>query len=279
MIKFTPTPQLMGVLNITPDSFSDGGQLYRNGRPAVDRAIDRAATMIEAGTHWLDIGGESTRPGAQPPALDEELARVLPVIEALARRFATPISVDTSQPQVIRHAATAGAQMVNDVRALQRPGALQAAADSKLAVCLMHMQGEPDSMQQQPTYNSVVQQVWQFLEERIAAAQAAGIAPQRICIDPGFGFGKTLEHNLQLLHGLPALTALGYPLLVGFSRKSMLAHMTDRPLDQRQAGTTVLNTLALERGARIFRVHDLPAAADMLRIWYAMQNNRPADPK
>ncbi|MBC6428102.1 MAG: dihydropteroate synthase [Cellvibrionales bacterium] len=269
----------MGVLNITPDSFSDGGQLYRNGRPAVDRAIDRAATMIEAGTHWLDIGGESTRPGAQPPALDEELARVLPVIEALARRFATPISVDTSQPQVIRHAATAGAQMVNDVRALQRPGALQAAADSKLAVCLMHMQGEPDSMQQQPAYNSVVQQVRQFLEERIAAAQAAGIAPQRICIDPGFGFGKTLEHNLQLLHGLPALTALGYPLLVGFSRKSMLAHMTDRPLDQRQAGTTVLNTLALERGARIFRVHDLPAAADMLRIWYAMQNNRPADPK
>jgi len=279
LIKFTPTPQLMGVLNITPDSFSDGGQLYRNGRPAVDRAIDRAATMIEAGTHWLDIGGESTRPGAQPPALDEELARVLPVIEALARRFATPISVDTSQPQVIRHAATAGAQMVNDVRALQRPGALQAAADSKLAVCLMHMQGEPDSMQQQPAYNSVVQQVRQFLEERIAAAQAAGIAPQRICIDPGFGFGKTLEHNLQLLHGLPALTALGYPLLVGFSRKSMLAHMTDRPLDQRQAGTTVLNTLALERGARIFRVHDLPAAADMLRIWYAMQNNRPADPK
>ena len=279
MIKFTPTPQLMGVLNITPDSFSDGGQLYRNGRPAVDRAIDRAATMIEAGTHWLDIGGESTRPGAQPPALDEELARVLPVIEALARRFATPISVDTSQPQVIRHAATAGAQMVNDVRALQRPGALQAAADSKLAVCLMHMQGEPDSMQQQPTYNSVVQQVWQFLEERIAAAQAAGIAPQRICIDPGFGFGKTLEHNLQLLHGLPTLTALGYPLLVGLSRKSMLAHMTDRPLDQRQAGTAVLNTRALERGARIFRVHDLPAAADMLRIWYAMQNNRPADPK
>ncbi len=263
----------MGVMNITPDSFSDGGHLYSNSGPDLAKAIDRASGFVSAGASWLDVGGESTRPGAARVELQEELSRVLPVIEAIAERFETGISVDTSQPQVIRQAAAAGASMVNDTRALQAEGALQAAVENDMAACFMHMQGAPHSMQDAPAYGNVTEEVREFLVARLDAAQAAGMHRDSICIDPGFGFGKTLEHNLQLLKQLPELVALGYPVLVGFSRKSMIGQMTGRTVDQRDASTQVLNTLALQRGASIFRVHDVSPATDMIRIWEAIQNH------
>ena len=271
MVSLSQQKQIMGVMNITPDSFSDGGNLLAANKPDLNKVIDHAAAMSEEGVHWLDVGGESTRPGAASVSLDEELGRVIPVIEALNQRFDTRISVDTSQPEVIKNAAEAGASMVNDVRALQVEGALQVAADSGMAICLMHMQGSPESMQDRPAYESVFQQVCAFLQSRVEAVLNLGVDASRICIDPGFGFGKTLSHNLQLIESLPQLCELGYPVLVGFSRKSMIGMMTDREPLEREAGTMMLNTLALQKGASIFRVHEVSAAVDMLKIWRSIQ--------
>lgn len=271
--------QIMGVMNITPDSFSDGGNLMTANKPDLDKVIDQAALMVAEGVDWLDVGGESTRPGAKVVSVDEELDRVIPVIEVLRSRFDRHISVDTSQPEVMKQAATQGADMINDVRALCLDGALSAAAESGMAVCLMHMQGSPESMQNNPNYQSVVEQVDDFLNRRIEAAEGAGIAPEKICIDPGFGFGKTLFHNIQLLEAIPRLCEKRYPVLVGFSRKSMIGHMTGRAEHERDVGTTVLNTIALQKGATLFRVHNVAAAADMVKIFRAIdaeqQTNNP----
>lgn len=272
MMILSYKPQIMGVMNITPDSFSDGGKLYSNGSLDLKKTIDQAASMVEEGADWLDVGGESTRPGAEPVTLDEELDRVIPVVEALKARFPTKISVDTSQPVVIKQAGDAGASMVNDVRALQVEGAIEAVAASGMAVCLMHMQGQPDSMQNKPDYESVVKQVYGFLQQRINDATKAGIARNSICIDPGFGFGKSLEHNLKILKSLTEFKTLRLPLLVGFSRKSMIGHITAREPEQRNAGTTVLNTLAFGYGANIFRVHNVADAVDMIKICNAVKN-------
>lgn len=260
------TPVVMGVLNVTPDSFSDGGHF---ADPV--RAVARALEMAGEGAALLDIGGESTRPGAAPVGADEELARVVPVIEALAARGAPPVSVDTSKPEVMAAAARAGAEMINDVRALRAPGALEAAAASGCAVCLMHMQGEPGTMQQAPAYDDVVEQVGAFLAARVEACVAAGIDRERIAVDPGFGFGKTLAHNLTLMKHLDRFTRLGVPLLVGMSRKSMVGAVTGRPVAQRLPGGLALATLAVAAGARIIRTHDVAATLDVARMTAAVR--------
>lgn len=264
----------MGVLNLTPDSFSDGGRFVATsgGRIALDALIDAAAEMVAQGADWLDIGGESTRPGAKEISVDEEAQRVLPALEALKQRFGTPISVDTSTALIIRESATLGAQMINDVRALQRPGALAAFAETELDLCLMHMQGSPESMQDRPEYASVTEEVCEFLGQRMQAVRAMGIAEDRICLDPGFGFGKSLEHNLELTRSIPNLRKLGRPILVGFSRKSMIGAITGRDVSDRVAGTIVLNTLALQAGASILRVHDVAEAVDTIKVWQSYRN-------
>src|SRR5690606_15156036 len=218
------------------------------------------------GAAIIDVGGESTRPGAAPVSTEQELERVIPVIEALVSRFEVPVSVDTSTPEVMREAAAAGAALINDVRALRRPGALAAAAASGLPVCLMHMQGEPDSMRRQPDYTDVIKEVRAFFDERIAAALEAGIARERLLLDPGFGFGKTLAHNLTLLRELEKFEDYQLPLLVGLSRKSMMAALLDRPVDQRLPGSLALALEAVIRGARIVRVHDVAATIDVLKV-------------
>ena len=261
----------MGVVNITPDSFSDGGKYFVNSGVNISRVIDCAAEMVKEGVHWLDVGGESTRPGADQVTVDQELERVIPVIEALNSRFETAISVDTSQPAIIETAASAGASMVNDVRALQLEGALEAATRAGMAVCLMHMRGNPQNMQNRPAYNSVVDEVMDFLKIRVETVLAEGIPADKICLDPGFGFGKSLEHNLQLLAHLPTFKNMGYPILVGFSRKSMIGAMTGREVAERETGTSVLNLLALQNGASIFRVHNVAAAMDMIKIWQSLK--------
>ncbi|WP_240753934.1 dihydropteroate synthase [Natronospirillum operosum] len=258
-------PRVMGVLNVTPDSFSDGGRFH-----APDQALDQAAQMVAAGVDIVDIGGESTRPGAAPVSEQQELDRVLPVLEGLRQRFDVWISVDTSSPAVMRAAATAGADMLNDVRALSREGALAAAVDTGLPVCLMHMQGEPANMQSDPRYDDVVNQVVGYLTERRDAALAAGIPAGRIVLDPGFGFGKTLEHNLALVRALPGLAELGHPLLVGLSRKSMLGRITGRPVDQRLGASVAAALLCAQRGAQIIRVHDVAETVDALAVWQAV---------
>jgi len=250
----------MGIVNVTPDSFSDGGRFYSS-----DQALDHARRLIDAGADALDIGGESTRPGAQAVSEQEELERILPVLEGL-RDCGVTLSVDTMKPAVMRAALAAGATMINDVRALQAPGALEAVRDSDCAVCLMHMQGEPRSMQDAPQYGDVLQEVYDFLAARIAACGAAGVARDRLYIDPGFGFGKTLEHNLALLRGLPRLAELA-PVLVGVSRKRMLGEITGRPVDERLAGSIAAALRAVEKGAAIVRVHDVAATVDALKIW------------
>jgi dihydropteroate synthase len=265
------TPLIMGVLNITPDSFSDGGRWLRDGRPDLKPLVREALAMVDAGAAILDIGGESTRPGAAAVSEQEELDRVLPVIEALSKQCDTLLSIDTSSPTVMREAAAAGAGLLNDVRALQRDGALQAAADLRLPVCLMHMQGSPDSMQRAPRYDNVLSEVSGFLLDRVAACVAAGIPESQILLDPGFGFGKTLEHNLQLLDALPELAGLGFPLLVGLSRKSLIAKITGRDIDARLPGSLALAMLAAQGGASILRVHDVPETADVLRILQAFR--------
>lgn len=263
-------PVVMGILNTTPDSFSDGGSYYKNQQLSLELALRRAEQMLAEGAQIIDIGGESTRPGAPAVSEQQELERVVPVVEAVAGKLGALVSVDTSSALVIRESASHGAGLINDVRALQREGALAAAADAGLPVCLMHMQGEPDTMQQSPSYNDVVGQVSSFLEARIAACQTAGIAREQILLDPGFGFGKALAHNLALLRGLPEFARLGLPLLVGMSRKSMVAQLLGRPLEQRLAGSLALALLAAERGAAIIRAHDVAETVDVLKVLAAV---------
>ncbi len=266
-------PLLMGVLNITPDSFSDGGVLYRDGAVQIAAVLQCAQEQIDAGADILDVGGESTRPGAEAVSDEIEVARVIPVIAALAKRFAVQISVDTSSPRVIREAAQAGASIINDVRALTRPGAVAAAVDSGLRVCLMHMRGEPATMQADPGYTDVVAEVKSFLSERVAACLAAGIAREHLMVDPGFGFGKSLQHNLQLFRALPELVAQGLPVVVGVSRKSMIGNILQRPVDERLQGSVSLALLAAQSGVSVLRVHDVGATMDALRILEAVRGN------
>jgi len=256
----------MGVLNVTPDSFSDGGDSF-----GLDDALRRAERMAEQGAHIIDVGGESTRPGAAEVSAREEIDRVAPVIKAIASRIPLPISVDTSKPEVMRAAVEAGVGMVNDVCALRRPRALETAVELQVPVCLMHMQGEPRTMQSSPTYGDVVTEVRDFLHRRVDACMAAGMIQERLLLDPGFGFGKTLEHNLALLNGLGELCSLGLPMLVGMSRKSMIGALTGRPVEERLAGSLAAAVLAVERGALLVRVHDVAATVDALRVVRAIQ--------
>nr|WP_206203131.1 dihydropteroate synthase [Thioalkalivibrio sp. XN8] len=259
------SPVVMGVLNVTPDSFSDGG---RFSMPGAARA--HALAMAADGAAIIDIGGESTRPGARPVSAEDELARVLPVLEALVAAAAPPVSVDTTKPGVMRAAAAAGAELINDVNALRAPGALAAAADSGCAICLMHMQGKPRTMQAAPHYDDVVGEVYDFLARRVEACIAAGIESSRLALDPGFGFGKTLDHNLALMRHLGRFTGLGLPVLVGVSRKSMIGAVTGRPVDQRLAGGLALAALAVSAGAAIIRSHDVAATRDALAMTAAV---------
>jgi dihydropteroate synthase len=256
----------MGVLNVTPDSFSDGG-LYSTP----DKALRRARALVAAGADIIDIGGESTRPGAPPVKVQEELDRVLPVVEQVARELPVPVSIDTSKPEVMQAALRAGAGMINDIRALQTPGALTIAADSQAVVCLMHMQGTPTTMQVAPHYDDVVAEVKAFLAERIQACEAAGIRRDRILIDPGFGFGKTLEHNLLLLKRLGEFRTLGAVLLVGLSRKATIGRLLgDVPPDERLYGSLAAAVIAAWQGAHILRVHDVRETAQALQICAAV---------
>lgn len=255
----------MGILNVTPDSFSDGGRFARR-----DAALRHAQSMLDAGADLIDVGGESTRPGAKPVSPVEELERVAPIVEALVRELGAVVSVDTSTPAVMRESARLGAGLINDVRALQREGALDAAADTGLPICLMHMQGEPGSMQQAPHYASVVDEVQTFLFDRVAACEAAGIARARLLLDPGFGFGKTLAHNLSLFKALPQMLAWGYPLLVGVSRKSMIGQALGREVEQRLAGGLALAAQATLAGVQILRVHDVAETVDVVRMLRAV---------
>ncbi len=258
--------RVMGIVNVTPDSFSDGGD-HDNAAAAIAHGL----RLVEEGADVLDIGGESTRPGADAVSLDEELRRVVPVIEALARQTAVPISIDTYKPEVMRAAVAAGAGMINDIRALQAPGALEAAAALAVPVVLMHMQGEPRSMQAAPHYDDVVAEVHRFLAERIFAAELAGIDKKRIVVDPGFGFGKDTTHNMTLLAGLERIGALGVPVLAGLSRKRSLGELTGREVPaERVSASVAAHLLAVQRGARIVRVHDVAATVDALKVWNAV---------
>ncbi|MEZ5539044.1 MAG: dihydropteroate synthase [Pseudomonadales bacterium] len=265
------SPVVMGILNITPDSFSDGGVFFQQNKKQIDHCLRAAEKMLADGARIIDVGGESTKPGAQPVSTQEELDRVLPVVEAIAGRVDIVISVDTSNPEVMQETAARGAGMINDVRALQREGALQAAAKTGLPVCLMHMQGDPRTMQENPQYGDVVKEVRESLLARVAVCERAGIAPHNILLDPGFGFGKTLEHNLVLLKHLDTLTRLPYPLLVGLSRKSIAGKLTGKAIDERLPASLALAQSALDRGAKILRVHDVAATVDMLKVWRAVQ--------
>ncbi|WP_235661943.1 dihydropteroate synthase, partial [Pseudomonas savastanoi] len=257
---------VMGILNATPDSFSDGGRYSQ-----LDAALRHAEAMVQAGATLIDVGGESTRPGARPVSASEEVERVAPVVEVIARELDVIISVDTSTPEVMLATAGLGAGLINDVRSLQRPGALEAAASTGLPVCLMHMLGEPGTMQDDPYYDDLVGEVGAFLLERINQCAAAGIDQQKIILDPGFGFAKTLEHNLSLFKHMEALHALGQPLLVGVSRKSMIGAVLGRPVDQRLSGGLALAALAMTKGVRILRVHDVAETADVVRMIAAVQ--------
>jgi len=258
----------MGIVNVTPDSFSDGGRLGD-----AQAAIRHALKLQEDGADILDVGGESTRPGAAAVPFDEEIRRVLPVIEALARRGYV-VSIDTRKPEVMRVALDAGAAMVNDVMALRAPGALEVVAASDAAVCLMHMQGEPQSMQQAPSYADVVTEVKRFLQGRVGACEAAGIGCERLVIDPGFGFGKTLQHNLALLKHLNRLAEVGVPVLAGLSRKSMLGMLTGRDVEAREFAGVAAHLAAVARGARLVRVHNVAAMRDALAIWNAVEEQQ-----
>ncbi len=260
------TPHVMGILNITPDSFSDGGQYN-----SLDAALRRAEAMLKAGASILDVGGESTRPGAQAVTVEQELERVAPLVEVLVQNFDCIVSVDSSTPEVMKETAALGAGLLNDVRALQRQGALQAAAQTGLPVCLMHMRGEPQTMQEAPHYDDVAAEVAFFLQQRVQACEAAGIRREQIVLDPGFGFAKTLAHNLELFHRLPELHALELPLMVGVSRKSMIGGVLGKPVGQRVYGSVALAVMALERGAKIIRVHDVEQTMDALKLFQAVQ--------
>ena len=259
-------PHVMGILNVTPDSFSDGGR-----HNTLDAALRRAIEMQTAGASLIDIGGESTRPGAAKVSVQQELERVAPLVELIARECDVIISVDTSTPAVMTESARLGAGLINDVRALQREGALVAAAATGLPVCLMHMRGEPQTMQDEPHYADVAAEVATFLQERIAACVQVGITPERIVLDPGFGFAKNTQHNYELFRRLPELLSLQCPLLVGVSRKSMIGNILKQPVDQRLYGSLALAVMALERGAKILRVHDVAQTMDVLKIFNAVQ--------
>jgi dihydropteroate synthase len=265
------SPKIMGILNVTPDSFSDGGSYYASGQVSLDLVLRRAEALLKEGADILDVGGESTRPGATPVSEQEEQDRVLPVVEVLVQKLGAIVSVDTSTASVIRESAQKGASMINDVRALLRDGALAEAAKTGLPVCLMHMQGQPESMQKSPEYEDLVAEVSGYLGERLDACISAGIAKERILLDPGFGFGKTLAHNLALLARLPELATLGQPILVGLSRKSMLGLLLNRNVEDRLPGSLALAFAALERGAAIVRVHDVGATRDVLEVFKAIK--------
>mgnify|MGYP000050078436 CR=1 FL=1 len=257
---------IMGVINTTPDSFSDGGLFSETGK-----AVEHAQKLIDEGADILDIGGESTRPGAEIVDVREEIRRTIPVIEAIRQFSDIPISIDTSKAEVMLAAAEAGADMINDVWALRREGSLEAAASTGLLICLMHMQGSPDSMQNNPQYKSVVDEVFYFLQERVELAEQASISKQQLLIDPGFGFGKTLQQNLQLLHSLELFKSLGLPLLVGLSRKSMIGLILDKPVDQRLFGSVSTAVISAMSGADIIRVHDVTETKDAVAIVQAMK--------
>jgi len=259
----------MGVLNVTPDSFADGGRFA-----AIDSALAHAQAMIGEGADILDVGGESTRPGAQPVDESEELRRVVPVVEALRGCFQGPISVDTSKPAVMRAAVAAGADMINDVWALRRPGALEAARDLDVAVCLMHMRGEPSTMQVKPEYTDVVAEVAGFLRQRVQACEAAGLERDALVVDPGFGFGKNLTHNLELLRSLRTISALGLPVVVGLSRKALIGNVTGKPVEQRIHGSVALAVYAALNGASIVRAHDVGPTVEALRMIAAVAGDR-----
>ena len=259
-------PRVMGIVNVTPDSFSDGGQ-----HASTQAAVEHGLRLVDEGADVLDIGGESTRPGAAPVSVQEELDRVVPVIEALAARTAVPISIDTFKPEVMRAAVSAGAGLINDIYALRQPGALEAAAELAVPVVLMHMAGEPGTMQDAPHYDDVVAQVRNFLTERLFAAQMAGIAKSRLVIDPGYGFGKTTEHNMTLLARSAQLLELDVPMLAGLSRKRSIGELTGRQTPaERVAGSVAAHLLAVQRGAMIVRVHDVAATVDALKVWQAL---------
>ncbi len=261
--------RIMGVLNITPDSFSDGGKYT-----SIDKALEQALLMVEQGANIIDVGGESTRPGASKVSVNEELDRVIPVIEKIRSHSDVVISIDTTKPQVMQHAVTAGATLINDVNALQEPFAIEIVKNLNVDICLMHMQGTPDSMQQSPSYSDVVNDIKMFLQNRVDSCVHAGIAKNKIIIDPGFGFGKTVNDNLLLLQRLEEFKSFDLPILVGLSRKSMLASITNRDVDLRLAGSLTLATLAVLHGATIVRVHDVAQTLDAVKVLLAMQQAR-----
>lgn len=263
-------PRIMGILNITPDSFSDGGAFF-----PLDAALAQARKMVAEGADIIDVGGESTRPGARPVSAQEEMDRVIPLIRQLATELSVPISIDTSKADVMREAVASGAGLINDVCALQEEGALAAAADASVPVCLMHMKGKPRTMQDEPRYGDVTREIKQFLSQRVVACEAAGIAKERLLLDPGFGFGKTLEQNLQLLRELGDFSDLEIPLLVGISRKSMIGAILDNAtVAQRLYGSLAMAVIAAEKGATIIRVHDVKPTADALRVVAAVMGER-----
>lgn len=265
-------PRVMGILNVTPDSFSDGGRFL-----AHDAALRQAEAMLAAGASIIDVGGESTRPGAMSVSAEQEADRVLPVIESIARRLDVAISVDTSKPAVMRAAAEAGASLINDVYALRQDGALQAAADLGVAICLVHMQGTPATMQANPQYRHIPGDIMEFLRERMELCRQAGIDPARLVVDPGFGFGKADRHNLELLHNLRQLRDLGPPLLVGLSRKRLLGNLTGKPSGERVSAGVAAAVMAVERGANIVRTHDVAETVDALRVAQAVMEAGQAD--
>ena len=265
------TPQIMGVLNVTPDSFSDGGQLLSREGLLHDRLLERATQMVADGAAILDIGGESTRPGAAPVSLQEELDRVMGAVQLIAPRLDVILSIDTSTPEVMREAAKAGAGLLNDVRAFSREGAMAVAVASQLPVSLMHMSDEPDRMQEQTAYDDVVTDVKAFLAHRIAACREAGMAGDQMVIDPGFGFGKTVAQNYEMLRRLEEFASFDLPILVGVSRKSMIGAITGRPAPERVVPSAVLAVMAAARGASVIRVHDVAETADALAVWQATE--------
>jgi dihydropteroate synthase len=276
-------PRVVGILNVTPDSFSDGGS-----HATVEDAVAHGLRMVEEGADMLDVGGESTRPGSDEVPLEEELRRVVPVLQQLAARTSVPLAIDTSKPEVMRAAVAAGAGMINDVYALRREGALDAVAELGVPVCLMHMLGEPRSMQDEPHYDDVVGEVHRFLTDRLFACEMAGIDRRKVMVDPGFGFGKTLEHNLALLRALERFASLGSGVYVGMSRKSMIGAITGRQQPaERAAGSVAAALIAAQRGARMVRVHDVAPTVDALAVWHAVQagdaperrDSKPAAPR
>lgn len=267
-------PRVMGILNVTPDSFSDGGELLLDsGKPLLDKALKRVELMHQAGATFVDVGGESTRPGAHKISLEEEMDRVIPLVEKIQNNIDIVVSIDTSSPEIILQGANMGVGLINDVRALQKPGAIEAVSKTKLAVCLMHMQGTPTTMQTAPNYTSLISEILQFLEERISACTKAGIDKKRIIIDPGFGFGKTLEHNLELLGRLDELKKLKLPLLIGLSRKGMLGLITEKNTDERLAAGLSAAVIGLMQGVNIIRTHDVAETVDALKVYQAVKNN------